>query len=276
MMLVFGVGGLLSYDSPIDTLHDDIFRTHLNRQVLIKLPVNLLQSPYTLIAAGTSLEQQRWVYVRAHTGIRSPTPLHTHRHPDATTTMNHNNRLYFPFSLLAPCRDPSLTHLHLNQLRPAWVLQHSPYTVRKHVRASDNKKSTNHHPLDWIDFRTPHNKQPLLKTTGRPQPGQVRQAQQGSAAPHHGARPPPRDRGADARGAGAVCMWVCGCIRHRADPSFLIQTGTFITHARATRLQTALEAYPGAAHFTEKMLPGLGANVVTRKSAEEGAFCWWW
>lgn len=37
------------------------------------------------------------------------------------------------------------------------------------------------------------------------------------------------------------------------------------------RLKTALEAHPKAAHFTDNTCPGLGANVATRKSAEEGA-----
>jgi hypothetical protein len=42
-------------------------------------------------------------------------------------------------------------------------------------------------------------------------------------------------------------------------------------HAR-NRLKAALEAHPEAAHFTEATLPGSGANVTTRKSAEEGTF----
>ena len=48
------------------------------------------------------------------------------------------------------------------------------------------------------------------------------------------------------------------------------------THAQTTtrgwdgRLKAALEAHPGAAHFTEATLPGSGANATTRKSAEEG------
>ena len=54
-------------------------------------------------------------------------------HPHVTYPKNRPKRLHFPFSLLAPCRDPALAPLHLNQLRPAWVLQHSPYTVRAYT-----------------------------------------------------------------------------------------------------------------------------------------------
>lgn len=41
------------------------------------------------------------------------------------------HRLHFPFSLVAPCRDPALITATgcTTQLRPAWVLKASPYTV---------------------------------------------------------------------------------------------------------------------------------------------------
>jgi hypothetical protein len=40
-------------------------------------------------------------------------------------------RLRFPFSLIAAARHPSLAHTGLNQIRPAWVLACSPYTVSR-------------------------------------------------------------------------------------------------------------------------------------------------
>lgn len=118
-------------------------------QTLVKLPINLLASPYTLVAAGTSLDQQRCVSacapralaltrIRARAQPPGAASSRTHAHtapPYSPNTFSHNDcRLHFPFSLIAPCRDPSLASLHLNQLRPAWVLQHSPYTVRTKQR----------------------------------------------------------------------------------------------------------------------------------------------
>lgn len=37
------------------------------------------------------------------------------------------------------------------------------------------------------------------------------------------------------------------------------------------RLKAAVETHPEASYFTETTLVGLGANVATRKSVEEGA-----
>lgn len=109
--------------------------------MLVKLPVNLLASPYTLVAAGTSLEQQRFVrrasnFSKPHTDPAShydPPYLHCFIISYIHVCV-YAYRLHFPFSLLAPCRDPALAHLHSNQLRPAWVLMHSPYTVLRTLR----------------------------------------------------------------------------------------------------------------------------------------------
>lgn len=83
---------------------------------MVKLPVNLAASPYTLVAADTSLEQQR---------------------------------LHFPFSLVAPCRDlkclMALGKTGVNSLSPGWVLKSSPYTVfRNEAKFSQRSKSRRH------------------------------------------------------------------------------------------------------------------------------------
>jgi len=98
--------------------------------VLVKLPVNLSHSPYSLVAAGTSLDQQR---------------------------------LHFPFSLIAASRDGAFLRQCLedrmgdmetradappilpNILRPAWVLRASPYTVfRNESKYMHRSKSRRH------------------------------------------------------------------------------------------------------------------------------------
>ena len=98
---------------------------------LVKLPVNLSASPYTLVAADTTLEQQR---------------------------------LHFPFSLVSACRDArhlatvlgslmkgsssSSSFLLSNVLRPAWVLRASPYTVlRNEAKFMQRSKSQRHKRL---------------------------------------------------------------------------------------------------------------------------------
>jgi NDP-sugar pyrophosphorylase family protein len=101
---------------------------------LVKLPVNLSASPYTLVAADTTLEQQR---------------------------------LHFPFSLVSACRDArylaavlgdimkggsnssSSSNFFLsNVLRPAWVLRASPYTVlRNEAKFMQRSKSQRHKRL---------------------------------------------------------------------------------------------------------------------------------
>ncbi|GAB5030663.1 Hypothetical protein NocV09_00303290 [Nannochloropsis oceanica] len=97
----------------------------------VKLPVNLSASPYTLVAADTTLEQQR---------------------------------LHFPFSLVSACRDArylatvlgnimhgsssSSSFLLSNILRPAWVLRASPYTVlRNEAKFMQRSKSQRHKRL---------------------------------------------------------------------------------------------------------------------------------